>query len=197
MSVVKQDEPRQNVNVSMEKRDGETYIALGIFIIALGLPVLLGTYWAYQPKGPGSVLDHTPSAHAEVQPGDTVDLVISLGAADNSTESDAEILRKTAPPKGSEPVARLESASGEDAEAPFRLPNLVGMSRANAERSLQERGLELGAVTGRHSTPYVRGAVVNLICGITLLAVGMSSIGYGIVLLMRHQGREVKFNYST
>lgn len=28
------------------KRDGETYIAIGIFIAAVGLPVLVGTYWA-------------------------------------------------------------------------------------------------------------------------------------------------------
>jgi len=196
MSVVKHDESRQNVNVSMEKRDGETYIALGIFIIALGLPVLLGTYWAYQPKGPGSVLEHNPAAHAEVRPGDTVDLVVSLGPEDNSTENDAEILRKTAPPKGSEPVARLESASGEDAETPFRLPNLVGMTRANAEKALAERGISAGAVTGRHSTPYVRGAVVNFICGLTLIAVGLGSIGYGITLLMRH-GRRQTLSYST
>ncbi|MBI4556987.1 MAG: hypothetical protein HY706_05330 [Candidatus Hydrogenedentes bacterium] len=31
-----------------QQRDGETYIALGIFIDAVGLPVLIGTYWAYQ-----------------------------------------------------------------------------------------------------------------------------------------------------
>lgn len=29
-----------------QKRDGETYIAVGIFVVAVGLPVLAGTYWA-------------------------------------------------------------------------------------------------------------------------------------------------------
>lgn len=29
-----------------EKRDAETYIAIGIFILAVGIPVLLGTIWA-------------------------------------------------------------------------------------------------------------------------------------------------------
>jgi len=36
----------KNVNIRMEKRDGETYIALGLFIVAVGLPVAAGTYWA-------------------------------------------------------------------------------------------------------------------------------------------------------
>ena len=30
----------------MMKRDGETYIAVGLFLLALGIPVLIGTYWA-------------------------------------------------------------------------------------------------------------------------------------------------------
>jgi len=38
----------KNVNIRMEKRDGETYIALGLFIVAVGLPVLAGTYFAAQ-----------------------------------------------------------------------------------------------------------------------------------------------------
>jgi hypothetical protein len=28
------------------KRDGETYMAVGLFIIALAIPVLIGTLWA-------------------------------------------------------------------------------------------------------------------------------------------------------
>jgi hypothetical protein len=28
------------------KRDGETYIAVGIFVVAVGAPVMAGTYWA-------------------------------------------------------------------------------------------------------------------------------------------------------
>ncbi len=30
------------------KRDGETYIAVGLFIFALGVPVLIGTLWALE-----------------------------------------------------------------------------------------------------------------------------------------------------
>ena len=30
----------------MGKRDGETNMAVGIFLFALGIPVLLGTFWA-------------------------------------------------------------------------------------------------------------------------------------------------------
>jgi hypothetical protein len=46
MSEQKLSDSDKNVNICMEKRDGETYIALGLFIVAVGLPVLAGTYWA-------------------------------------------------------------------------------------------------------------------------------------------------------
>ena len=32
----------------MMKRDGETYMAVGLFIVALAIPVLIGTYWAME-----------------------------------------------------------------------------------------------------------------------------------------------------
>ena len=44
----KESDNHQNVNIRMEKRDGETYIALGLFIVAVGVPVLAGTYFAAQ-----------------------------------------------------------------------------------------------------------------------------------------------------
>jgi len=46
MSEVKASDSDKNVNIRMEKRDGETYVALGLFIVAAGLPVAAGTYWA-------------------------------------------------------------------------------------------------------------------------------------------------------
>jgi hypothetical protein len=46
MSEIKASDSDKNVNIRMEKRDGETYIALGIFIVSVGLPVAVGTYWA-------------------------------------------------------------------------------------------------------------------------------------------------------
>jgi hypothetical protein len=48
MSDVKLSDSDKNVNIQMEKRDGETYIALGLFIVAVGIPVVAGTYWAAQ-----------------------------------------------------------------------------------------------------------------------------------------------------
>lgn len=48
MSEAKPPDPSDNVNIQMEKRDGETYIALGLFIVAVGLPVVPGTYFAWQ-----------------------------------------------------------------------------------------------------------------------------------------------------
>lgn len=46
MSEPKLSDSDKNVNIRMEKRDGETYVALGLFIVAVGLPVMAGTYWA-------------------------------------------------------------------------------------------------------------------------------------------------------
>jgi len=48
MSEIKASDSDKNVNIRMEKRDGETYIALGLFIVAVGTPVVAGTYWAAQ-----------------------------------------------------------------------------------------------------------------------------------------------------
>lgn len=48
MTEIKASDSDKNVNIRMEKRDGETYIALGLFIVAVGIPVVAGTYWAAQ-----------------------------------------------------------------------------------------------------------------------------------------------------
>ncbi len=48
MSEIKASDSDQNVNIRMEKRDGETYVALGLFIVAVGIPVVIGTYFAAQ-----------------------------------------------------------------------------------------------------------------------------------------------------
>ncbi len=38
----------EHTAIEMMKRDGETYMAVGFFIIALSIPVLIGTLWALQ-----------------------------------------------------------------------------------------------------------------------------------------------------
>jgi len=38
----------RNTGVQLAQRDSELYFALGIFIVALALPVIFGTYYAYQ-----------------------------------------------------------------------------------------------------------------------------------------------------
>ncbi len=38
----------RNTGVQLARRDSELYFALGIFIVALGVPVVFGTYYAYQ-----------------------------------------------------------------------------------------------------------------------------------------------------
>lgn len=57
MAETKLSDSDQNVNIRMEKRDGETYIALGIFVAAIGLPVMVGTYWAYQTNVRAAVVN--------------------------------------------------------------------------------------------------------------------------------------------
>ena len=57
MSEIKLSDSDKNVNIRMEKRDGETYIALGLFIVAVGLPVMAGTYWAAQTNVPAAIVN--------------------------------------------------------------------------------------------------------------------------------------------
>jgi hypothetical protein len=57
MSEIKLSDSDKNVNIRLEKRDGETYIALGLFIVAVGLPVVAGTYWAYQTNVRAAVVN--------------------------------------------------------------------------------------------------------------------------------------------
>ncbi len=38
----------RNKGIQLEHRDAELYIVLGIFVVALGLPVILGTYYTLQ-----------------------------------------------------------------------------------------------------------------------------------------------------
>lgn len=38
----------EHTATEMMKRDGETYIAVGLFIVALSIPVLIGTIWAME-----------------------------------------------------------------------------------------------------------------------------------------------------
>ena len=54
---VKLSDSDKNVNIRMEKRDGETYIALGLFIVAVGLPVMAGTYWAAKVDVPAAIVN--------------------------------------------------------------------------------------------------------------------------------------------
>ncbi len=53
----KESDSDKNVNIRMEKRDGETYIALGLFIVAVGIPVLAGTYFAAQTNVRAAVVN--------------------------------------------------------------------------------------------------------------------------------------------
>ena len=48
MSQEDPSDSRGKPKLDMQKRDGETYLALGLFIVAVGIPVVAGTYWAAQ-----------------------------------------------------------------------------------------------------------------------------------------------------
>jgi hypothetical protein len=39
-------QPERHTRNEMLKRDGETSMAVGLFLVALGIPVLIGTLWA-------------------------------------------------------------------------------------------------------------------------------------------------------
>ena len=53
----KESDSDKNVNIRMEKRDGETYVALGLFIVAVGIPVMAGTYFAAQTNTRAAVVN--------------------------------------------------------------------------------------------------------------------------------------------
>jgi hypothetical protein len=53
----KESDSHKNVNIRMEKRDGETYIALGLFILAVGIPVMAGTWFAAQTNTRAAVVN--------------------------------------------------------------------------------------------------------------------------------------------
>ncbi|MBP8128858.1 MAG: hypothetical protein KA184_04695 [Candidatus Hydrogenedentes bacterium] len=46
MSEIFDRESQKKKTEDFGKRDAETYMAIGIFIMAVGIPVLLGTMWA-------------------------------------------------------------------------------------------------------------------------------------------------------
>lgn len=46
MSDNKSVDKQQKPAISQERRDAEIYVAIGIFVVAVGLPVLIGTIWA-------------------------------------------------------------------------------------------------------------------------------------------------------
>lgn len=46
MSEIFEKEPQKQEPEGFEQRDAEMYIAIGIFILAVGIPVLIGTIWA-------------------------------------------------------------------------------------------------------------------------------------------------------
>ncbi|MCL4692399.1 MAG: hypothetical protein KJ060_07805 [Candidatus Hydrogenedentes bacterium] len=41
----------------MMKRDGETYMAVGLFIVALAIPVLIGTLWAWEDRRNAAIVN--------------------------------------------------------------------------------------------------------------------------------------------
>jgi len=51
------ERPSDGDGHKMEKRDGEIYVALGVFIVAVGSPVVAGTYWAYQTNVRAAVVN--------------------------------------------------------------------------------------------------------------------------------------------
>jgi len=223
MSEVKLSDSDQNANIRMEKRDGETYIALGIFIVAVGLPVLLGTYWAYQALVPGHIVAQSPTAGTSGQPGNKIDIVLSLGpegtllmtditglsraAAEAALKADGfavgEVTEANDPRMAAGLVVSQDPAGGALAgpgekvsfvvslgpKEKVRLTSVIGMTQAEAEAVLATEGFVIGNVTKAHSVPNFRGAVVNALCGVALILVGLGSMGYGGILLARNKKR--------
>jgi hypothetical protein len=59
MTEQKPNEPVLKTAEQLERQDRELYVALGIFIMAVGLPVLVGTYWAAQKSANAAIVNAT------------------------------------------------------------------------------------------------------------------------------------------
>lgn len=176
MTQAKLSEPKESPKggVDMQKRDAETYIALGLFILAVGIPVALGTYWAFAP---------TTSVGLVVSRGEFATMPQLVGMNDRAAKvaieaaglkvgEKAHIYSPSVPAKT---VAQQEVAPGTSLEPetevnytvsdgpafPVIIPNLAHQEQALAQKKLAFHHLTSGSVTEQDSPDVAEGKVIS------------------------------------
>jgi eukaryotic-like serine/threonine-protein kinase len=171
---VKLSDSHQNVNIRMEKRDGETYIALGLFIVAIGLPVILGTYWAYMPGNSVSIVvsrgpvaqapDLAGQARADVEKAvEKAGLAMgNVVEAYSATVASGKVISQD-PAAGAslKPDSKLNIVVSRGKPFPVKVPAMVGHPRKQALWMLEYEKLALGTVTEEFSSTVPAGSVIG------------------------------------
>jgi beta-lactam-binding protein with PASTA domain len=170
----KESDSHKNVNIRMEKRDGETYVALGLFIIAVGIPVIFGTYFAYSPvksvdivvsRGATVVLPSLHQMTAKKAKKEIEDLGLTLGETKQAFDAGV--------PKGlivsQEPQAG--AAAGPDTQVTItlsrgpayevRVPRLMRQPVEIAKKMVEHAALTLGTVSEDYSLNIPEGSVMR------------------------------------
>ncbi len=170
----KESDSDKNVNIRMEKRDGETYVALGLFIIAVGLPVIFGTYFAYVPsksvdmvisRGASVILPDLRQMTKKKAQKEIEDLGLTLG--------ETKQVFNDSVPKGlivsQEPQAG--GAAGADTKVDIalsrgrayevRVPRLMRKPVEIAKKMVEHSALTVGAVSEGYSLNVPEGAIMR------------------------------------
>ena len=164
----------KNVNVRMEKRDGETYIALGLFILAVSLPVILGTYWAYVPsttvnmaisRGPtASVPNVTGQVRGEAEKAlQGAGLVLGnvAKAFDATIPADTVVSQDPVPGASVEPNAEVSLVISQGPAFTVKAPRVTKQPLALAEQRIEYAKLVVGAASEDFSVTIPTGSVIS------------------------------------
>ncbi len=164
----------KNVNIRMEKRDGETYVALGLFILAVGLPVIFGTYYAYAPvKSVDFVVSRGATAlvpdmtqQTERQARKVIgELGLAVGEVkgrfDAAVPQGKVIGQDPAAGASAEPTAKVNLVISRGAPHNVIMPRLTRQPKDIAIRMVEHAQLEAGSVTDDFSLDIPEGIVIR------------------------------------
>jgi beta-lactam-binding protein with PASTA domain len=174
MTDVKLSDSDKNVNIRMEKRDGETYVALGLFILAVSLPVILGTYWAYAPgttvsivvsRGPtASVPDVTGQVKGQAEKAlESAGLVLgNVAEAFSATVPAASVISQDpAAGASAEPNAEVSLVISRGPAFSVKVPRVIKQPQELAQQRVEYEELVIGDISEDFSPSIPRGSIIS------------------------------------
>jgi serine/threonine-protein kinase len=170
----KESDSHKNVNIRMEKRDGETYVALGLFIIAVGLPVIFGTYFAYAPvksvdivisRGAAEVLPDLRQMTKKAAQKAIEDLGLVLGETKQVFDAGVPngLIVSQEPQAGASagPDTQVNITLSRGPAYEVRVPRLMRQPVDIAKKMVEHSALTVGAVVEDYSLNIPEGAVMR------------------------------------